>query len=471
MNSIRKMMAAVSLFALISGAAGAAPPNVVLILADDLGYGDLGCYGQKHFQTPRLDRMAAEGLRFTQFYAGSTVCAPSRCVLMTGLHVGHAYIRGNSRNNLRPEDVTVAEVLKAAGYRTALIGKWGLGHDGSTGVPRRQGFDYFYGYLDQNHAHNYYPHFLWRNEQRVALMNVVPKAGAAGQGVASKKVEYSHDRLIDESLRWIDESRAKPFFLYLALTIPHANNEAHDEGMEVPDLGRYEKLDWPAPRKAHAAMIERMDGGVGRVLDRLKDLGLDRNTLVLFTSDNGPHQEGGYQPDWNDSNGPLRGIKRDLFEGGIRVPTIAWWPGRIAPAVTHHIGHFADVLPTLAELAGDGAKPAMPANLDGISFAPTLFGERGQRTHEYLYWEFFEKKASRAVGLGNYKGVRTPFDGPIELFDLSADLGEQRNLADERPEVVGRIEQIMAAARTPSAIWKTPSEKAAGGEGGPNTDE
>jgi arylsulfatase A-like enzyme len=236
--------------------------------------------------------------------------------------------------------------------------------------------------------------------------------------------------------------------------------------METPELGRYEKLDWPAPRKGHAAMIERMDTGIGRILDRLKDLGIDRNTLVLFSSDNGPHQEGGYKPDWNDSNGPLRGIKRDLYEGGIRVPMIAWWPGRIAPRVSDHVGHFADVLLTLAELAGDAAKAATPARLDGISFVPTLFGQVGQATHEYLYWEFFEKKGSRAVRVGNYKGVRVPFDGPIALYDLATDLAEQRNVADQKREVVERIERIMASARTPSEIWKTPGEKVRTGESG-----
>src|SRR5262249_35914882 len=255
-------------------------PNVVFILADDLGYGDLGCYGQKRIRTPHLDRMAREGMRFTQFYAGSTVCAPSRCALMTGLHTGHCLIRGNARQDLRPADVTVAKVLKAAGYTTGLVGKWGLGTEGGTGVPTRQGFDYFYGYLDQDHAHNYYPAFLMRNEQRVPLKNEVPGRGPFGSGVATKKVEYSHDLLVKEALGFIDRSKDRPVFLSRAFTIPHANNEAGKKGREVPDLGEYRDLDWPEPQKGHAAMITRMDAGVGRVLARLKGHGLDGNTLV-----------------------------------------------------------------------------------------------------------------------------------------------------------------------------------------------
>jgi uncharacterized sulfatase len=276
-------------------------PNIIFVLADDLGYGDLGWYGQKKIQTPCLDRMAAEGMRFTQFYAGSTVCAPSRCVLMTGLHTGHCLVRGNARVPLRPQGVTVARLLKGAGYATGLIGKWGLGEAGSTGVPTRQGFDCFFGYLNQLHAHNYYPAFLWRNEQRVALKNVVPEGnrGEFGQGWATRKVEYSHDLFASEALRWIEKQKGGPFFLYLALTIPHANNEgmqATGNGQEVPDLGVYKDKDWPEPSKAYAAMVTRMDTDLGRMFALLKRLGLDDNTLVLFTSDNGPQKEGGNPP-------------------------------------------------------------------------------------------------------------------------------------------------------------------------------
>ena len=278
---------------------------------------------------------------------------------MTGLHTGHCFIRGNARQNLRPTDVTVARILKEAGYVTGLVGKWGLGHEGSTGVPTRQGFDYFYGYLDQVHAHNYYPAFLMRNEKRVPLKNEVPPGrGPFGTGVATKKVEYSHDLLMKETLDFIDRGKDKPFFLYLALTIPHANNEAGKKGMEVPDLGIYKDKDWPAPQKGHAAMITRMDAGVGRLLAHLKQLGLDENTIVFFSSDNGPHKEGGADPLFNRSSGPLRGHKRALTEGGIRVPFLARWPGKIAAGSTSHfVGAFWDVLPTLA----------MPAHQQGAA--------------------------------------------------------------------------------------------------------
>ena len=346
----------------------AQPPNVILILADDLGYGDLGCYGQQRIATPHLDRMAREGMRFTQFYAGSTVCAPSRCVLMTGLHTGHCFIRGNGKDNLRPHDVTLAELLQGAGYRSGLIGKWGLGHEGTEGVPTRQGFDYFFGYLDQHHAHNYYPSFLMRNEQRVPLPNVVPGEGPWGQGVAREKRSYSHDLLMEEALTFVERNSAAPFFLYLALTIPHANNEAGKAGMEVPDLGDYRDRDWPEPQKAHAAMISRMDRDVGRLFDRLRELELDERTVVLFSSDNGPHREGGNDPEFADSNGPLRGIKRSLHEGGIRVPLLVRWPGQIAAgSVSTWIGGFQDILPTVVSLAGLAA----PDGLDGISFQPS----------------------------------------------------------------------------------------------------
>src|SRR6266508_3309124 len=285
-------------------------PNVVFILADDLGYCDLGCYGQKRIQTPNLDRMAKEGMRFTQFYAGSTVCAPSRCALMTGLHTGHCLIRGNARQDLRPTDVTVVRLLKGAGYTTGVVGKWGLGTEGDTGVPTKQGFDSFFGYLDQVHAHNYYPHFLIRDERRITLKNEVPATGEKpiGSGVATKKVEYSHDLFAKEALDFIEKNKERPFFLYLAFTIPHANNEAGKKGMEVPDYGIYKDNDWPEPQKGHAAMITRMDADIGRLFARLKRLGLDENTIVFFSSDNGPHKEGGADPAFNRSSGPLRGF-------------------------------------------------------------------------------------------------------------------------------------------------------------------
>lgn len=425
-------------------------PNIIFIMADDLGYGDVGCYGQQKIKTPNIDRLAREGRRFTQFYAGSTVCAPSRCVLMTGLHTGHCYIRGNAKTNLRPEDVTVAEVLKTAGYRNGLTGKWGLGHEGSDGVPTRQGFDYFYGYLDQTHAHNYYPTFLLRNEERVKLRNVVPNEGNVGQGVATVRVDYSHDLIAREALEFIDREKNGPFFLYLAVTLPHANNEAKKEGLEVPELGEYRDLDWPEHQKRHAAMVSRLDADVGRVLERLKRHGIDDNTLVFFTSDNGPHREGGHDPDLADSNGPLRGIKRDMFEGGIRVPMIARWPGKIPPGTTSdHVGYFADVMPTLAEIAG--AK--LTVKHDGISFLPALLGQPGQRQHEALYWEFYEQGGKRAVRLGDWKGISAPWGAPIQLYNLKTDLGETTNVAADHPEIVRTIQAVMDREHVPSPLW------------------
>ncbi len=439
------------------------PPNIILILADDLGYGDLGCFGQKQIQTPHLDRLAREGLRLTDFYAGSTVCAPSRCVLMTGYHTGHCSIRGNSKQNLRPEEVTVAEVLKAAGYSRGLFGKWGLGHEGSSGVPTRQGFDAFFGYLDQHHAHNYYPAFLMKNEKRFPLKNVVPGNGDFGSGVATAKAQYSHDLIAAEALKWLEaQQKDKPFFLYLAFTTPHANNEAGKQGMEVPDLGPYADKDWPAPQKAHAAMITRMDADVGRLLARLEEMGVDENTLILFSSDNGPHAEGGNDPSFNDSNGPLKGIKRDLTDGGIRVPTIARWPGKIAAGKTSDfVGSFMDVMPTLAEVAGAG--DALPKDLDGLSFVPTLVGQpERQEQHDHLYWAFYERGGGQAVRMGKWKAVQQPLATPIRLYDLSADIGEEHDLAAGHGDIVARAAAAMKAAYQPNEEWKFPAAGAKG---------
>jgi arylsulfatase A-like enzyme len=440
-----------------AAAASKGKPNIIFILADDLGYGDLGCYGQQRIQTPNLDRMAAEGMIFTNHYAGSTVCAPSRCCLMTGLHTGHAWIRGNARIPLRPEDITVAQLLKGAGYTTGIIGKWGLGEPDTTGIPNKKGFDYWFGYLNQAHAHNYYPDYLWRNEEKVPLANEVKPVNPPS-GVATKRVQYSHDLFAAEALKFVSENKDKPFFLYLAFTIPHANNEDKPNGMEVPSYGPYANEDWPEPQKGHAAMITRMDSDIGRLLARLKGLGLDNKTLVLFSSDNGPHKEGGVDPEFNDSNGVLRGHKRDLYEGGIRVPLIARWPGKIkAGSGTEHISAFWDFLPTCCELAG----VTPPAGIDGISYLPTLLGKpREQGKHAYLYWEFHEQGKKQAVHYGSWKGVRLNVakkpDGPIELYDLATDPSEERNVAAEHPEMVAKIAEIMATARTPSEHWAWP---------------
>lgn len=436
-------------------------PNVIFILADDLGYGDLGCYGQQVIQTPNLDRMAAEGMIFTDHYAGSTVCAPSRCCLMTGLHTGHAWVRGNARIPLRPEDVTVAELMKQAGYTTGIIGKWGLGEPETTGIPNRQGFDYWFGYLNQQHAHNYYPDYLWRNEEKVPLANKVTPVGVAG-GVATKRVQYSHDLFASEALAFLDRNKDKPFFLYLALTIPHANNESKPDGMEVPSYDPYADRDWPNPQKGHAAMITRMDRDIGRLFERLKTLGLDEKTLVLFSSDNGPHKEGGADPAFFDSNGPLRGSKRDMYEGGIRVPLIARWPGRIAAGSgSDHISAFWDFLPTCCELAGIAA----PQGIDGLSYLPTLLGQpQKQQEHRYLYWEFHEQGKKQAVRMSDWKGIRLNVakepNGPIELYNLRDDLGEQHNVAGKNPEIVKQIEAIMVSARIPAEDWPWPEQTA-----------
>jgi arylsulfatase A-like enzyme len=449
-----------------------ARPNIVFILADDLGYGDLGVYGQRIIQTPNLDRLAAEGVRLTQFYAGSTVCAPSRSVLMTGQHTGHTRVRGNAgagnyaAQTLAAGDVTVARVLQQAGYATALIGKWGLGEIGSEGEPNRQGFDDFYGVVNQTHAHNHYPDFLWRNRERVPIPNVVTPAGTVpGAGYATTRAQYANDLFFDEARAFIDRSKDRPFFLFLSLTVPHANNErarALGDGQEVPDYGPYAAKDWASPLKGQAAMITRMDRHVGELLAQLKRLGIDQRTLVIFTSDNGPHKEGGpaYDPDFFDANGPFSGIKRSLTDGGIRVPFIARWPGAIrSGGVSPHVGYFGDVFATFAELAG--AKP--PAGLDSVSLVPTLLGRGTQPTHPYLYWEFYESGFNQAVLLdGRWKGIRLKSpDAPIRVYDLAGDPAEQTDVAGKEPARVDRIRSIMRAAHVDNVHWKWPAERAA----------
>jgi len=429
-------------------------PNIIFILADDLGYGDIGCYGQKTIQTPNIDRMAAYGMRFTDHYAGSTVCAPSRCCLMTGLHTGHAFIRGNDRIPLRPSDVTIAKLLKQAGYTTSIVGKWGLGEPQTTGIPNRQGFDYWFGYLNQQHAHNYYPKYLWRNEEQVPLKNEVRDVNPPG-GVATKRVEYSHDLFTAEALEFVEKNKDGTFFLYLAYTIPHANNEAGQEGMEVPSLEPYADENWPGPQRAHAAMITRMDRDIGRLFAKLKELYLDENTLVIFTGDNGPHKEGGADPAFFNSFGPLRGYKRDLYEGGIRVPMIARWPGKIKEgSESHHVSAFWDVLPSCCELAGVKS----PEDIDGISFVTTLLGQSSQqKKHEFLYWEFHEQGKKQAVRFGDWKGVRLNVaknpNGPIELYNIRDDIGEKNNIAGQHPDIAAKIAGYMKTARTPSQNW------------------
>jgi len=450
-----RLVALLCAVGLVTSPAGAADPpakkpNIVFILADDLGYGDLGCYGQEKIRTPKLDRMASEGMRFTQCYAGSTVCAPSRCSLMTGLTTGHCTIRGNATVALRPEDKTVAEILKDAGYATALVGKWGLGGPNSTGQPNKKGFDFFYGYLDQVHAHNYFPDFLWRNHEKVKLEGNVQ---SSVKGVAEKRALYAPDLFEKESLDFVEQHKDGPFFLYLATTIPHANNErkkAEGNGNEVPDLHGYGDRDWPEPEKSKAAMITHLDAQVGKILSKLRDLRIDENTIVFFTSDNGPHKEGGNDPRFFDSSGGLRGIKRDLYEGGIREPMIVRWPKQIqAGSVSDLPWAFWDFLPTCADLAG--VQP--PDGSDGISVVPTLLGKGDQKVHEYLYWEFHEGGSKQAGRVGDWKALRFGPHGPIELYDLRADVGEQQNVAGSHSDVVAKAEKFLDAARTPSDRW------------------
>ncbi|MFZ9791518.1 MAG: arylsulfatase [Gemmataceae bacterium] len=436
-------------------------PNIIFIMADDLGYGDLGCYGQKKIKTPRLDKLATQGIRFTDYYAGSTVCAPSRCVLMTGKHVGHCRVRGNGgglTQSLRPEDLTVAKVLKQAGYATGLCGKWGLGDEGvaMVGAPTRQGFDFFYGYLNQHHAHNYWPTFLIRNEQRETLPNEVTPIGKDGGGVATKKVTYAPDLILKEAVQFIEANRSKPFFLYFSPILPHANNEANrtkGNGCEVPDLGRYKDEPWTEQNKAQAAMITYLDMQVGQLLDSLEKLGLEKNTVVFFTSDNGPHREGGNQPEFFEASGPFQGIKRSLHDGGIRVPMIVRWPGKIAAGkTTNQMGYHADFLSTACEIAG----VKIPHGQDGVSLVPTMKGDESQNKRDFLYWEFYEGKGARAIRLGRWKGVRNSWHGEFQLFDLGKDPAEKNNLASQYPDVVKTLVEGMEKAHKDSPDWPAP---------------
>jgi len=432
-------------------------PNIIYILADDLGYGDLGCYGQTDIKTPNLDKMAAAGIRFTQHYAGNTVCAPSRCVLMTGLHTGHAKIRANGGISINEEDLTVASLLKEAGYKTGLIGKWGLGDLDTPGFPNKQGFDYFFGYLSQLRAHNYYPDYLWRNSEKVDLDNeviYVQEGRLKGRGFAATEQNvYSHDLFTEEALKFLEESANSPFFLYLAYTIPHANNEywlVEEHGMEVPDYGQYADKDWPEAQKGLAAMISRMDRDIGTLKAKLEKLGIDKNTLIIFSSDNGPHEEGGNDPEFFNSSGGLRGHKRDLYEGGIREPMIAYWPETIQPGKTSdHISGFWDFLPTACDVAGIEA----PQNIDGISYLPELLS-KDQPEHKAMYWEFISQGGKQAVRKGNWKLVKLDVLNPektqVELYNLENDRAEQEDVSEQYPEVLAEMQKLLETERIES---------------------
>ncbi len=428
--------------------------NIVFILADDLGYGDLGCYGQKHFKTPNLDRLAAGGMKFTDHYAGSTVCAASRACLLTGQHTGHVFQRFNGEVQFRPDphDTTVARVLSDAGYHTAMIGKSGLScNSPDGGLPNRKGFDFFYGYTSHEEAHRYYPEFLWNNGRRVEFPG---NSGEQGN-------VYSGDLFRDATMKYLEENASKPFFLHLALQQPHADLAVTDP-WKAPFLDQFEEIPFegghyraePHPKATFAGMVTYLDHTVGQVVNKLEELGIADRTLVIFSSDNGAMSEGGWSEEYFNSSGSLRGGKRDLYEGGIRVPTIAYWPGTIeAGCETSHVSAFWDFAPTAYELAGIKA----PGSTDGISYAPTLLGrDSDQAKHDYLYWEFYEQGGKQAVRWGDWKGVRLDVsvdrNGPIELYDLSTDIGETKDVAAQYPHVVAHIERLMREAHVESEL-------------------
>lgn len=431
------------LLAVLAPYASAEQPNIIYILLDDAGYGDLSCYGQKKFTTPNIDRLAVEGMRFTDHYSGSTVCAPTRCSLMTGLHTGHCFVRGN--REVKPEGqspmpadiVTIPRLLHQADYTTGMFGKWGLGAPGSESDPV-QHFDTFFGYNCQREAHNFYPDHLWSNTTRVPLDGKT----------------YSHDMIVAHALDFVRANKKGPFFCYMSVTIPHAAMQVPEDSMaefrkKFPQfedvIGKYAGPDVRNPVAGFAGMMTRLDQQVGQLLALLEELDIDDNTLVMLSSDNGPHKEGGHQPDFFDSNGPLRGYKRDLYEGGIRAPLLARWPGKLKPGtVSDLLSAHWDMLPTFCELAG----VATPEKLDGISIVPTLLGRSDEQPqHESLYWEFSERGRSQAARLGNWKGVRVDLkknpNAPIELYDLSKDLGEEHDVADLHPDIVAKLQAVM----------------------------
>lgn len=457
-------------------------PNIIFILADDLGYGELGCYGQQKIKTPNIDKLSAEGMKFTQHYSGSPVCAPSRCTLMTGKHTGHAYIRANDEMNERgdvwhdrniegqrpllQDTETIGRMMQRAGYVTGAIGKWGLGGPNDSGHPNKQGFDFWYGYLCQRVAHNYYPTHLWRNGEKDILegndyfnphqklpADKDPNDPASYQSYSGK--QYSQDLMAKEALNFIEQNKDNPFFLYLPFIVPHAAIQVPEDALaeyegkfpEIPYKGEKGYLPNRTPRAAYAAMITRMDREVGRMMDLLKDLGLDENTLVIFTSDNGTAWGyGGTDPQFFNSSNGLRDFKGSVYEGGIRVPMIARWKGKIKPGTTSdHVSAFWDFYPTFAEMVGT----EIPEDMDGISLLPILLS-RKQKKHDYLYWEYVGKQAVR---MGKWKEVKPGIDKEIELYDLENDVSEKNNVADQHPEIVAKIDELLKTARTESELF------------------
>ncbi len=444
-------------------------PNIIYILADDLGYGDIGCYGQKQIRTPHIDTLAKEGLLFTQHYAGAPVCAPSRAVLMTGRDIGHSRVRGNYETGplgpgagleLADEDITLAEMLKERGYTTALVGKWGLGVTGTTGEPTKQGFDYSYGYLNQAHAHNHFPDHLFSNGKRIEITE--NKNGQTNL--------YSNSLFTAEAIRVIGSKKEDPFFLYLAFTTPHAELLVPNDTIFQSYKGKFEEHPFINnnksassnsyggyrtqlyPKAAYAASITHLDQCIGQLISFLKEKGLYENTLVIFSSDNGPAREGGANPSYFESSGGLRGMKRDVYEGGIRVPMIAVWPGILQPGQkTDHISGFQDIMPTLAEVAG--TQLSAETMTEGISFFPLLKGKK-QQQHTYLYWEFHENKTtSQAIRKGKWKGVRSAPNLPVELYNIHKDRSEKNNKAGRRAKLVKQLTVLLDKARTLHPLW------------------
>lgn len=452
-------------------------PNVVFILADDLGWGDLSCYGQQRFQTPNIDALASNGMRFTQCYSGTTVSAPSRSCLITGTHSGHTPIRGNLE--LDPEgqfplpegSASLFQDFKAAGYTTGAFGKWGLGYIGTSGDPQEQGVDQFFGYNCQKLAHSYYPDHLWENDTRVEL----DTEGPYGSGV------YAPDLIHEKALSFLKEavSSGKPFFLWYPTTIPHAELLVPQDSIFQRFKGRYPETPYHGiddgiyfrkggycsqeyPHATFAAMVTRLDAYVGDLVRHLKELGVYDNTIILFSSDNGPHQEGGADPDFFDSNGPWRGYKRDVYEGGIRVPMIVSWQGHVRAGAESNLAcSFWDLMPTFRELTG----VASADGLDGVSLLPLLEGRKGQKEHDYLYFEFQELGGRQAVRQGPWKLVHMDIrsDAPrYELYNLDRDPGETHDLSAENPDILSRLQQIMAEAHTPNPDFPVLKEEASG---------
>ncbi len=433
--------------------------NIVYILADDLGYGDLGCFGQEVIKTPNIDKLCSEGLKFTQHYAGSTVCGPSRATMLTGKHTGNVYLRGNGKYALRqdPQDIIIPRLLKPLGYQTAMVGKSGLACNSSDAkLPGQKGFDYFFGFTSHTAAHWYYPPHLWRNSEKIVYKNNTNHEGDT----------FSTTEITKEALQFIDKAKDKPFYLHIAFTEPHVSLRAPEKfkkmyrgkfGKERPYRGSKRGYSGcKEPKTTYAAMVTHMDHNVGLVVEKLKKLGIADKTIVMFASDNGAAQEGGAQRKWFKSSGELRGGKRDMYEGGIRTPMIAWCPGIVKNGETDHISAFWDVMPTICDLTGAKA----PKDIDGLSFASTLTGKSKQQKHKYLYWEFHEQGGKQAIRMGKWKAVRLNVKGkalkPIQLFDLSKDISEKKNIAKQYPEVVAEMEKLMLEARTPSSTFKIP---------------